>query len=285
MARTPPFAQPIMLVIALFVVLGVLPTRWIAPLGSDLSSILWVPLTPIAHGGTAIRLWLRPRVDAENEADRALATDRDYFRGLWHAEQIRVAELQRKLRAYEVVIGESPRGTVLRLASASVVGRVPSQGGDALRLNIGSQQGVMAGDVALVDGDGVVGRIAPEVGAITCTVIAAGNRAIGRIDAFVVPADQERSSRPQVISIQVVPDGQGYLRGDVELDSAARPGDLVRIKDSTWPIGAQGMRLGVVTEIRRKESQPLRGEVLIRPAVDPAGVGEVVIKLTPGQGS
>ncbi len=55
------------------------------------------------------------------------------------------------------------------------------------------------------------------------------------------------------------------------------------MKDPSWPSGAQGMRIGVVTEIKRKDEQPLRGEIIVRPAVDPAVVGELVVKLSAGQ--
>lgn len=83
------------LVVAFVVMLGLFPTRWIAPLTGDLSSILWVPLSPIAHGMTAMRLWLRPRTAVSTEGDAAILADRDYYRGLWHAEQIRVQELEK----------------------------------------------------------------------------------------------------------------------------------------------------------------------------------------------
>ncbi len=260
--------------------LSLFPTRWIAPFTGDLSSILWVPLSPMAHGASSIRMWLRPPVELRSDLDRAIATDRDLYRGLWHAEQIQVEELQKKLRAYEVVSAGNGNAGSNRLASAHVVARTASGGGLALRLNAGSMQGIGAGDIAVVDGDGIVGRIAPQVGAVSSTIVTVANRAFGRIDGYVVPADQERSKRPQVIAVQLLPDGNGFLRGDIDLGVVAKAGDLVRVKDPTWPVGAQGMRLGVVVEVRRKDAQPLRGEVFVRPAVDPAVVGEVVVKLS-----
>jgi cell shape-determining protein MreC len=163
-----------------------------------------------------------------------------------------------------------------------VLSRTPGSGGVALKLNVGNQQGIAAGDIAIVDGDAIVGRIAPEVGAVSSTVLSVGNRALGRIDGYVVPADQEKSKRPQVIAVQLLPDGKGDLRGDIDLRSPARTGDIVRVKDPAWPAGAQGMRLGVVVEIKRKDAQPLRGEVIVRPAVDPNMVGELVVKLSQG---
>lgn len=272
----------IALVVACIVMLGLLPTRWIAPLTSDLSSIVWVPLSPLAHGTTIIRLWLRPGKAPPAAADAAVLVERDYYRGLWHGEQIRSQELERKLSAYEIASGASQRGDAIRLAAANVLTRTPGAGGLALKINAGSQQGISAGDVAVVDGDGLVGRIAPEVGAVSSTVLSIANRSIGRIDGYVVPADQEKAKRPAVIAIQILPDGKGELRGDIDLGSPVRPGDIVRVKDPSWPPGAQGMRLGIVSEIRRKDTQPLRGEVIIRPAVDPATVGELIVKISAG---
>ncbi|MDA0214171.1 MAG: hypothetical protein O2875_02270 [Planctomycetota bacterium] len=276
MRRIPPIA----LVVAFVVMLGLLPTRWIAPLTGDLSSILWVPLSPIAHGATAMRLWLRPPKVTTTEGDGSISADRDYYRGLWHAEQILVQELEKKLSAYEVISGASKRAGAVRLAAANVLSRTTGAGGAALKLNVGTQQGISAGDVAIVDGDAIVGRIAAEVGAVSSTVISIANRSIGRIVGYIVPADQEKSKRPQSIVVQLMPDAKGNLRGDIDLGSAARPGDVVRVKDPGWPDGAQGMRLGVVMEIKRKDEQPLRGEIVVRPAVDPNMVGELVVKLS-----
>ena len=229
-----------------------------------------------------MRLWLRPRTAASTQVDAAILADRDYYRGLWHAEQILVQELEKKLNAYEVISGQARNTGAVRLAAANVLSRTPGAGGVALKLNVGSQQGICAGDIAIVDGDAIVGRIAPEVAAVSSTVLSIGNRAIGRIDGYVVPADQEKSKKPQVIVVQLLPDGKGDLRGDIDLKSIARPGDIVRVKDPTWPAGAQGMRLGVVVEIKRKDAQPLRGEIIVRPAIDPNMVGELVVKLSQG---
>lgn len=245
----------------------------------DLSSVLWVPLSPLSHGATAMRLWLRPRPVTPSTDEATAVAERDYYRGLWHADRIRIEQLEKTLRRYEVTVGLSSNVGTIRLASAHVIARTPGSGGVALKVNAGAQHGISAGDVAVVDGDALVGRIAPEVGAVTSVILSISDRSVGRFDAYIVPAAQERSNRPAVISVQLLPDGSGNLRGDIDLASEVRPGDLVRLKDSMWPAGAQGMRVGVVSEVKRKDSQPLRGEVSVRPAIDPAVVGEIVIKL------
>jgi len=55
---------------------------------------------------------------------------------------------------------------------------------------------------------------------------------------------------------------------------------LVRLRDGSWPKGAQGMVLGTVVEVGRKDQQPLRGRAIIMPAVDGRTLAEVTIKAT-----
>lgn len=275
MRRIPPLA----LVVTFIVLLGLCPTRWIAPLTADLSSVLWVPLSPLSHGATSMRLWLRPRQITPSPDETSAVAERDYYRGLWHAERIRIEELEKKLQLYELTGRHSSSAGTIRLASANVIARTPGSGGLALKVNAGTQQGVAPGDVAIVDGDALVGRVAPEVGAVTSVVLSIADRSVGRFDAYIVPKAEERSNRQTRVAVQLLPDGSGNLRGDIDLSSAIREGDIVRFRDASWPTGAQGMRIGAVVALRRKDAQPLRGEVFVQPAVDPAVVGEIVIKL------
>jgi len=272
---------PIVIAVAFVMLLGVMPARWVAPWSSDLSAVLWVPLSPLAHAGTSVRLWLRPGHGAPREADASVVEERDRYRGLWHAEQIKVQELEERLRAYEVAAKTARDGNA-KFAAASVLTRSSSGGGFALKLNCGSRQGIAAGDVVLFGGDAIVGRIAPEVGNVTSTVMSVADRASGRVDAYITPAAQEGAKRFESISVQIVPDGRGQLRADIDLGSAVAAGDMVRVRDPAWPQGAQGMRIGVVREVRRKDAQPLRGEAIIDPVVDGSRVGEVVVRVSNG---
>jgi len=272
---------PIVIAVACVMLLGVMPARWVAPWSSDLSAVLWVPLAPLAHAGTSARVWLRPGERVSPEVDAGVVEERDRYRGLWHAEQIRVQDLEKRLRAYEVAAKNSRDGSA-RFAAASVLTRSSSGGGFALRLNCGSRQGIAAGDVVLFGGDAIAGRIAPDVGSVTSTVMTVTDRASGRVDGYVTPAAQEGAKRSEMIAVQIVPDGRGQLRADIDLGSAVAPGDAVRVRDPAWPQGAQGMRIGIVREVRRKDAQPLRGEALIDPVVDGASVGEVVVRVADG---
>jgi hypothetical protein len=55
---------------------------------------------------------------------------------------------------------------------------------------------------------------------------------------------------------------------------------LVRLRDASWPKGAQGMVLGTVVEVGRKDQQPLRGRAIVLPAIDVRNLAEVTIKAT-----
>ena len=278
MRRIPPIALVVMAL-----TLGVfLPTPWIAPLTADLSAVLWVPLSPLSHGASAIRVWLRSGEPQRAPSDSALESDRDHFRGLWHAERLRVQELERRLAQYQAVAEADHSGSALKVVAADVLARTTTQGGVALKVNVGRRQGVAAGDVVIVGGDAVAGRVAPDVGELFCFVTSIAAKGTPRVDALLTPASEERARSPRTIPIQLVPDGTGFLVGDIELGSSAAPNDFLRIADLSWPRGAQGMRVGRVVEIRRKEAQPLRGEVVVAPVVDAATIAEVVIKLGAG---
>lgn len=272
--------EPIALVIALVVVLGLLPTSWVRPITRDLYSILWTPLSPLSHGATAVRVWLRPGVGMPTDADRAVAEDRDRFRALWYAERLKVEGLENRLAQFQSIAASDRSGTDVRLEPADVLSRTPAAGGLALKVNVGRRQGVAAGDVAVIGGDGLVGRVSSEVGELGCFITTLTSKATPRFDARIIPASEERSSNPTAFRVQLSPDGSGALVGDIDLPTQVGVGDSVRLSDGSWPASAQGMLVGTVFEVRRKEAQPLRGEVTVRPRIDAATLGSVVVKLS-----
>ncbi len=274
--------EPIALVIALVVLAGLLPTSWVGPVTRDLSSILWVPLSPLSHGATAIRVWLRPGVGMPTDADRAVAGESDQFRALWHAERLKVEELEKRLAQFQSTAASDQSGTDVRFEDAAVLARTPAAGGLALKVNVGRRQGISPGDVAVVGGDGLVGRVSSEVGELGCFIITLTSKGIPRFDAYIISASEERSSNPKTIPVQLSPDGSGALVGDIDLGTVITAGDSVRLRDRTWPKTAQGMLVGHVVEVQRKDAQPLRGEVTVRPRIDAATLGSVVIKVSEG---
>ncbi len=278
MRKIPPIA---LVLVAL--TLGVfLPTPWVAPVTADLSAVLWVPLSPLSHAASAIRLWLRPGDAAVSASVQALESDRDHYRGLWHAERLRVEELERRVAQYQATTGADRGGGALRMIGADVLARTATQGGIAIKVNVGRRQGVSAGDVAIVGGDALVGRVAADVGELSCFVTSIAAKGTPRVDAIIVGAAEERARSPRTIQVQLVPDGTGALVGDIDLGLSTAPGDTVRVADPSWPRGAQGMRVGRVVEVRRKEAQPLRGEVVVVPVIDASTLATMVIKLASG---
>lgn len=255
-----------------------LPTVWIAPVTAALAQVVWIPMAPVAWAGNSARQWLRPSA-LESSGDAAvLRSERDLFRGLYHDERQRAEELQGRLDALDVTARiDRASGAPVGYASARVTAVLPRGG---LRLSVGAREGVQAGDCAVVQGDALVGRVAPDVAARQCVLVPLTDRSIGRIDAVVVPAsDDARGSISGGMPVQLVARGE-LLVGDIDLDAGVRTGDVVRLSDAGWPRGARGMRLGAVADVRRKDEQPLRGMVEVRPIVDPERVSEVIVKVT-----
>lgn len=257
---------------------SLLPTAWVAPVTSVLAQVAWIPLAPVAWVGTGARHWLRPSV-AELSSDTLMLKDeRDRFRGLYHQERQRAEDLQTKLDALDVTARlDRMSGASVGYASARVVAVLPRGG---LRLSVGAREGVRPGDCAVVQGDALVGRIAPDVASRQSVLVPLTDSSIGRIDAVVITAaDDARGIVTGGTPVQLVARGTSLV-GDIDLEAGVRAGDVVRLADAGWPPGARGMRLGSVREVRRKDEQPLRGMVEVSPASDPSRLSEVVVKVT-----
>jgi hypothetical protein len=255
-----------------------LPTTWVAPVTAALAQVVWIPMAPVAWGGSAARQWLRPSV-AEIAGDAAaLRDERDQFRGLYHQERQRAESLQSRLDALDVTARlDRASGASVSYASARVMAVTPRGG---MRLSIGAREGVQPGDCAVIQGDALVGRVAPEVSSRQSVLIPLTDRSIGRIDGMVIAQDDDaRGVVGRGIPVQLALRG-GVLAGDIDLDAGVRAGDVVRLSDAGWSPGAQGMRIGVVREVRRKDEQPLRGLVEVMPVADASKVSEVVVKVT-----
>lgn len=270
--------RPITCAIGGLVCASMMPTGWVAPITSMLAQVAWIPLAPVAWAGNGARHWLRPSVPEMAGESAALRDDRDRFRGLYHEERARAEDLQARLDAMDVTARlDRAAGASVSYASARVLGVLPRGG---VRLSVGAREGVQPGDCAVVQGDALVGRIAPDVTARQSVLVPLTDRSIGRIDATVTPAaDDARGIVSSGIPVQLVVRGD-VLVGDIDLEAGVRQGDIVRLTDATWAIGARGMRLGTVRDVRRKDEQPLRGMVEVQPAADPTRLAEVVVKAT-----
>lgn len=271
--------RPLPSVVGVVLIISLLPAPWVAPWSADLSAILWIPLTPAAHVLALVREWLRPELAAEAlspEAAAELTSQRDQFRGLWHAEQLRADELEARLREVATLTRPPHQGAGLVLAM--VIGR----GGDsAFTLDAGSMHGVQEGDAVLLRGDELAGRVAGDVRAGSCVLVPLGHKSTGRLDAVVIPASGTSAAGARAsLRVQLTLGDDGLLDGDVDAAAPLAVGDVVRLDDPTWPESARGTRLGEVVWVGRKDEQPLRGKIKVLPTAEPARASRVSIRTT-----
>ncbi len=288
----PRLLQPergLLLVSAAVLVLALLPTRWLAGWTADVGAIVALPLTPLRHAASGAVGWVRPEKFSEDydplTLDR-LETERDTYRGRWHASRLKIEALERELQQLQQarsVGGESawtPR-------TAQVVRHNPGGVGGVLSLNIGARHGVTAGTVAVVDGDRLVGRVADDPAVLTSLLIplgAAGDMASEDLQARVLPAeiDGSRAETDVIgysIRLQAV-SGSSDFEGLVERRVDVAVGDPVRLgMDQAWHRTAWGMLIGSVSRIEMIPSQPLRKRVVVRRATSPQRLAAVTLKI------
>lgn len=271
--------RPFAIAALLALIVSVLPTRIVGGVLVDVSGVVTALLNPPAHVLQLVREWLRPPQHDRGPDDpvmRELLRERDTYRSQWHAARQEVLELERKLEQAGAIRRADPSGA-WRLVDAAVGMSTPAAGQGIVQLMTGTALGVAAGDVAIVRGDLLAGRIGPAPDRLTSTLIPIGHTGLGRIDASIV-IDEQGQGRRMPVQLEAI--GSGRLACDVVLDGGVKPGMLVRLRDASWPKGAQGMVLGTVAEVSRKDQQPLRGRAIILPAIDVLTLAEVTIKAT-----
>ena len=114
---------------------------------------------------------------------------------------------------------------------------------------------------------------------LSCRLIPITDRSIGLVEAIIIPADDPVAQVQTAPRLQLSPDGKGALVGDLERDMVVTPGDVVRLADSTWPDGAQGMIVGFVESVEPKDLQPLLSSVTVRPRYHPQRLASVTLKI------
>ncbi len=275
--------RPFAVAALLALIVSVLPTRIAGGVLVDVSGVVTALLNPPAHVLQLVREWLRPPQQLRGSDDpvmRELVRERDTYRSQWHAARQEVVELERKLDQAGAIRRADPSGA-WRLVDAAVGMSAPASGQGVVQLMTGTALGIAPGDVAMVRGDLLAGRIGPAPDRLTSTLIPIGHPGLGRIDASIV-IDELGQGRRMPVQLEAI--GGGRLACDVGLDGGVKPGMLVRLGDGAWPKGAQGMVLGTVIEVGRKDQQPLRGRAIVRAVIDARNLAEVTIKAT-GQAS
>ena len=268
------------------VVLALAPhrtTRWLHGLKSPVEFALAPiqhPTALIAHGdsvsdGCQVRahiLW-PPRVfrDTDDEAVRALRLELDRWRSAYAEADGRIAELERLLRDLQSGAALASNLDIVQIA-APVVGAPSDLTDGLLRVRAGEDRGVVVrSTVATTRGVHLVGRVI-DVSRGMCTVMPVTNTRAGLLDAVVVTSD---GLGPW--ACQLGPTGEGTLKGDMVAEAQGLMlGQVVAVRDRTWPIGSQGLIIGRVTEIETMPNQRLR--ITITPDQPAQTIGEVILR-------
>ncbi|MCA9283727.1 MAG: hypothetical protein KDA22_00830 [Phycisphaerales bacterium] len=263
----------------LIVVAALLPTRWLLPWTNDVAAVVNLPLAPLAEAAEGVRRWLRPerRLDSEGtDAELRLVEERDLYRSLWHAERLRTQQLEDLLQDFQLTAGRHRGGEFVPVA-ADVTGRSPERMAGVVRLNVGARNGVQAGDVAVYRGSHLIGRVAEEVTRLSSWLTPTIDPVIGRLECILLPPDGQGGIE-EGRRVLLTPSGDGTFAADADLEWNVQVGDEAILDDPAWPSGGQGMTVGYVEDIRRRDDQPLRNRLVIRPRYDAHHVASVVVK-------
>jgi cell shape-determining protein MreC len=288
--------------------LSALPQSFQTPWSGTLATVLWAPLVP----GASALAWVRDRVRAPAEPYqglpeelRAAREDRDRLQGELDATQMRVGELERELRELSGYRPADRAGWQPRLAT--VIERGAGRPAGLLGIDVGTAQGIGEGDPVAVGANQIIGMIAAGGAENHSWVIPLDDRRCGRIDAIVRPeaadgasdasggtatggkkadnADKARNGTRTTVLVQLVPQGNRTLVGELESPANVKPGDSVLLSDAAWRTAAQGMRIGVVESEGALDANPLRRRITVRMESDPLRVARVVVKVrVSGQG-
>ena len=255
------------------VVLALTPhrmTRWLAGLKSPVE----FALAPVQHPASIVAHLLRPprvRGEADDETIRELWLELDRWRAAFAEADGRIIELERLLRDLQSGAALASNLDIVQIA-APVVG-APSDLTDGLmRIRGGADRGVVErSTVAATRGVHLVGRVV-DVSRGMCSVLPVTNIRAGLIDAVVLTTD---GLGPW--ACQLEPTGDGTFTGDMVADAQGLMiGQVVAVRDRTWPIGAQGLILGRISAIETKPN--LRLEITVTPDQSAQTIAEVILR-------
>lgn len=247
-----------------------------------LAEILNLALGPFAVAGNQLAQWARPAPLGlegpvhDPEYIRHIQQERDEFERLFVAEQAKVDALQQQLEQLQMLAREQMHIPV-RLLVARIASRSPLSLGTVV-LSRGAGHGVHEGAVAAYNAVQLLGRVI-ETSGVQCTLLPLANPSTGLVDAVIVPRDRRDMPLASAVRVQLLPHGDGTLRGDVDRTALVNPGDVIKLLDDTWPQSAQGMIVGRVDAVDPKESEPLRNTLTVRPLFHVSQVAYVTLKI------
>lgn len=265
-----------------FVVAFFLPVSWIRPWSNVLAGLVSIPVQPLGDFGVRLARWIWPPQDPlahESPRVQQLSEQLEIARQTAHVKQLRIEALQEELRELQQARQFHGGAVPIDTLYARITGRGPDRAGGLVRLNVGRRNGVTPDAVAVFRGVHLVGRVAEDVGRVSCWLISLTDPASGYIEVALVPLAAPDLSRSQVPRIQVQADGRGGLVGEIDRDVRVSPGDVAELHDMAWPQSAQGMKVGIVESVSPKESQPLLNNVVIRPEYQAHRLSSVILKI------
>lgn len=270
---------PFVLVVTLALCMA--PTRALG-VTDLLAEVLNLVLGPFTIAGNQLAQWIRPASLGlegpinDPEYIQHIQQERDEFERLYVAEQAKVDALQQQLQQLQMMAGEQFHIPV-RLLVARVAARSPKPLG-TVTLSRGSNHGVHEGAVGAYNAVQLLGRVNKVTG-VQCEFVPLANVSTGLLDAAIIPRDRRDIPLEDAPRVQLLPDGNGALRGDIDRTAIVNEGDLVHLLDDNWPQSAQGMVVGRVESVKAKESEPLRNAVIVRPQYHVSQVAYVTLKI------
>lgn len=263
-----------------------LPTGWLRGWTTEAAQILRLPTTPIEHGATLLRTWLRPPQmfapnqnwtgDAEELIER-LSHDRDRERELRRQQELINEELRRQLEALRGVSIDDHAGSVRLLDAVAVYAHNPTLAVGTVEINRGSRHGVRAASTA-AHHSYVVGRVT-DVRRLRSYVTPISHPSIGTMMAVVFSQDAPDVLPRADRRVLLEPRGRGVFHADIDRSSDVAVGDIVRLDDPTWHVAARGMIVGVVDAIEPNDEEPLRHRLIIRAPVQLHELSVIVLKI------
>ena len=272
------------IVLILTGVLAILPTNWLA-WTRDLSDIVRLPITPVAHAGNLLAGWLRPvdAVDGMNESDLrermvVLEDERDRFKRLYHALQLRTQDLSAQLGLLQGLpdrMLQGPRPPLI--LPTDVTARDPGDVVSPVEVEVTPQidERVNVGDVAIWRHEYLVGRVASR-SSFRVTILPLAHLDTGPFQvAVLIPGQEEAGLAPPRMLLN--PLGDGSFAGEVDHRHGTLPGSQVVLADSEWPPWAQALGVGVIESVEQIDEAPLRDLVIVRPRIQLHQLPEIIL--------
>ncbi len=258
----------------LALVLALAPTRvnWWVEWFVD--PVLFVA-APVSDGAAWVSRSLRParsRTLPDDPDLAALAIERDRAQLEALRAKERIAELEELIEQLQGGLALTPE-LPIRAFEARVIGSFAGAPAGTLVVRAGQDRGVIEQEsVAAARGVHLVGLVV-QVGATTSRVLPVTSADAGRVRGVVTVTESQR------FECSLAGTGKGTLEGDLERDAVGvEPGQIVRVRDESWPESAQMLILGRVELVAEKENAPLRQRVVVRPDLELERVRRIVIR-------